>query len=114
MDDISTPIGWNDEEKEIAFKPGARQDSEHHVLPAGRSVSGKSNELHVLIHGLLHRYSADELNLYPRHIAPVRRQGRRWCIKSKGKRGIYKRYSIFQSRRDTNFLEVPFTLYLDL
>ena len=64
MDGISTLIGWNDKGQEVTFTLGARQNSEHHALLAGRGGSGKSNVLHVLIHGLLRRYSAEELNLY--------------------------------------------------
>ncbi|MDR3233405.1 MAG: hypothetical protein LBT46_07065 [Planctomycetaceae bacterium] len=58
---ITTLLGWTEEGKEVPFQIGHEQ---HHVLLAGRSGSGKSNLLHVLIHGLLHRYNADELNLY--------------------------------------------------
>ncbi|MDR3108555.1 MAG: AAA family ATPase [Planctomycetaceae bacterium] len=63
IDEISAPLGWTSDGKEIALQLGG-VNTEHHVLLAGRSGSGKSNLLHVLIHGFLDRYSPDELNVY--------------------------------------------------
>jgi DNA segregation ATPase FtsK/SpoIIIE-like protein len=39
-------------------------DSEHHALLAGKTGSGKSNLLHVLIHTLCEKYPPEELDLY--------------------------------------------------
>ena len=60
---LTIPIGWNNEGKEVIFSLGC-VDSEHHALIAGRSGSGKSNLLHILIHGLTDKYSSDDLELY--------------------------------------------------
>ncbi|AHV95630.1 cell division protein FtsK [Paenibacillus sabinae T27] len=62
-DGISACIGWTPDGREVEFTLG-RVDSEHHALLAGRSGSGKSNLLHVLIHSLCHRYAPDELQVY--------------------------------------------------
>lgn len=61
--DLTCPIGWAEDGKEIMFSIGG-VNTEHHVLLAGRSGSGKSNLLHVLIHSLCHRYSPTELDIY--------------------------------------------------
>ena len=58
---ISTSIGTQDDDKEATF---TLDDKVPHVLLAGKSGSGKSNLLHVIIHGLAHRYSPDELEFY--------------------------------------------------
>jgi hypothetical protein len=61
IDGISTPLGWTANGQEVPFELG---DAPPHALLAGGTGSGKSNLIHVLIHGLLNRYSPDELNLY--------------------------------------------------
>ncbi|MDR2755954.1 MAG: hypothetical protein LBC20_09625 [Planctomycetaceae bacterium] len=62
-DGISAPIGWTTEGKEILLQLGGI-NTEHHVLLAGRSGSGKSNLLHILIHNFIQRYLSDELAVY--------------------------------------------------
>ena len=60
---IAAPIGWTAAGEEIAFSVGG-VSTEHHGLLAGRSGSGKSNLLHVLIHSFCHFYAPSELNVY--------------------------------------------------
>ena len=62
-DGLNIPIGWTHAGKEILFSLG-EVNTEHHALLAGRSGSGKSNLLHVLIHSLCHRYSPEEVKVY--------------------------------------------------
>ena len=60
---LQVPIGWTEDGEIVHFSIGG-VNTEHHVLLAGRSGSGKSNLLHVLIHSLCHFYSPSELNIY--------------------------------------------------
>jgi hypothetical protein len=57
------PIGWTPAGDFATLRLGAT-DSEHHALLAGKTGSGKSNLLHVLIHTLCEKYPPEELDLY--------------------------------------------------
>lgn len=57
------PIGWTPAGDTVSFVVGGRA-SEHHALLAGKTGSGKSNLLHVLIHTLCERYGPGEVDLY--------------------------------------------------
>jgi len=61
IDGIHALLGWEEDGQEVRFELG---DDPPHAILAGTAGSGKSNLLHVLIQGLLHRFSPDELNLY--------------------------------------------------
>lgn len=63
IDGIVIPVGWTPAGETVSLTLGATT-SEHHVLLAGKTGSGKSNLLHVLIHGLCEKYSPDEIDLY--------------------------------------------------
>jgi len=63
VQNITAPIGWTESGEEIFFSIGG-VNTEHHALLAGRSGSGKSNLLHVLIHGLCNNYIPEDLSIY--------------------------------------------------
>ena len=60
---ISIPIGWNTKEDIINFEFGFDY-SEHHTLIGGRSGSGKSNLINVMIQNMAYFYSPKEIELY--------------------------------------------------
>jgi len=60
---LQAPVGWKSDGEVVSFSIGG-VNTEHHALLAGRSGSGKSNLLHILIHSLCHNYPPSELNVY--------------------------------------------------
>jgi len=60
---ISIPIGWDDNEDIVEFEFGYDY-SEHHTLIGGRSGSGKSNLVNIIIQNLSYLYSPKEIELY--------------------------------------------------
>ncbi|GHP44236.1 hypothetical protein JP0042_05750 [Helicobacter pylori] len=58
---VSVPVGWDINHKEVCFEIGNVQN---HTLICGRSGSGKSNFLHVLIQNLAFYYDPDEVQLF--------------------------------------------------
>ncbi len=58
---VSVPVGWDINHKEVCFEIG---NAQNHTLICGRSGSGKSNFLHVLIQNLAFYYNPDEVQLF--------------------------------------------------
>ncbi|GAA7029735.1 FtsK/SpoIIIE domain-containing protein [Helicobacter pylori] len=58
---VSVPVGWDINHKEVCFEIGNVQN---HTLICGRSGSGKSNFLHVLIQNLAFYYAPNEVQLF--------------------------------------------------
>ncbi|WP_332258342.1 FtsK/SpoIIIE domain-containing protein [Helicobacter pylori] len=58
---VSVPVGWDINHKEVCFEIGNEQN---HTLICGRSGSGKSNFLHVLIQNLAFYYAPNEIQLF--------------------------------------------------
>ncbi|GAA7032399.1 hypothetical protein ID0177_13130 [Helicobacter pylori] len=58
---VSVLVGWDINHKEVCFEIGGAQN---HTLICGRSGSGKSNFLHVLIQNLAFYYAPNEVQLF--------------------------------------------------
>ncbi len=59
--EVSVPVGWDINHKEVCFEIGSAQNQ---TLICGRSGSGKSNFLHVLIQNLAFYYAPNEVQLF--------------------------------------------------
>ncbi|GHR49001.1 hypothetical protein JP0099_04030 [Helicobacter pylori] len=59
--EVSVPVGWEINHKEVCFEIG---EAQNHTLICGRSGSGKSNFLHVLIQNLAFYYAPNEIQLF--------------------------------------------------
>ncbi|GAA7604701.1 FtsK/SpoIIIE domain-containing protein [Helicobacter pylori] len=59
--EVFVPMGWDINHKEMRFEIGGAQN---HTLICGRSGSGKSNFLHVLIQNLAFYYAPNEVQLF--------------------------------------------------
>ncbi len=59
--EVSVPVGWDINHKEVCFEIG---EAQNHTLICGRSGSGKSNFLHVLIQNLAFYYAPNEIQLF--------------------------------------------------
>lgn len=60
---IKVPMGWDSNENIVNFEIGFEY-SEHHTLIGGRSGSGKSNLVNVIIQNIAFMYSPDEVELF--------------------------------------------------
>jgi len=60
---IKVPIGWDSNENIVNFEIGFEY-SEHHTLIGGRSGSGKSNLVNVIIQNIAYLYSPQEVELF--------------------------------------------------
>ncbi|MGN8521683.1 FtsK/SpoIIIE domain-containing protein [Helicobacter pylori] len=59
--EVSVPVGWDINHKEVCFEIG---NAQNHTLICDHSGSGKSNFLHVLIQNLAFYYDPDEVQLF--------------------------------------------------
>ncbi|WP_025445834.1 FtsK/SpoIIIE domain-containing protein [Helicobacter pylori] len=59
--EVVVPVGWDINHKEVCFEIG---NAQNHTLICGRSGSGKSNFLHVLIQNLAFYYAPNEIQLF--------------------------------------------------
>ncbi|MDZ5337147.1 FtsK/SpoIIIE domain-containing protein [Helicobacter pylori] len=59
--EVSVPVGWDINHKEVRFEIG---EAQNHTLICDHSGSGKSNFLHVLIQNLAFYYAPDEVQLF--------------------------------------------------
>ncbi len=59
--EVSVPVGWDINHKEVCFEIG---NAQNHTLICDHSGSGKSNFLHVLIQNLAFYYDLDEVQLF--------------------------------------------------
>ncbi|GAA6853559.1 hypothetical protein CHC121_00700 [Helicobacter pylori] len=59
--EVVAPMGWDINHKEMCFEIG---EAQNHTLICGRSGSGKSNFLHVLIQNLAFYYAPNEIQLF--------------------------------------------------
>ncbi|GAA6819705.1 FtsK/SpoIIIE domain-containing protein [Helicobacter pylori] len=59
--EVSVPVGWDINHKEVCFEIG---NAQNHTLICDHSGSGKSNFLHVLIQNLAFYYVPDEVQLF--------------------------------------------------
>lgn len=59
--EVSVPVGWDINHKEVCFEIGGAQN---HTLICDHSGSGKSNFLHVLIQNLAFYYAPNEVQLF--------------------------------------------------
>ncbi len=60
---IKVPMGWDSNENIVNFEIGFEY-SEYHTLIGGRSGSGKSNLVNVIIQNIAYLYSPDEVELF--------------------------------------------------
>ena len=65
-DGLEAAIGWREDDRAtpVVFSIGRHDHPVFHTLLGGKTGSGKSNLIHVLLHSLCHRYSPRELNLF--------------------------------------------------
>ncbi|WRF78790.1 DNA translocase FtsK [Helicobacter pylori] len=59
--EVSVPVGWDINHKEVCFEIG---EAQNHTLICDHSGSGKSNFLHVLIQNLAFYYAPNEVQLF--------------------------------------------------
>ncbi|WQY49713.1 DNA translocase FtsK [Helicobacter pylori] len=59
--EVSVPVGWDINHKEVRFEIG---EAQNHTLICDHSGSGKSNFLHVLIQNLAFYYAPNEVQLF--------------------------------------------------